>query len=91
MTFDETRLLGKCLDSLDWLFDGHASAADVWDVLSDARQALRETAHREQLDQALAGLLPIIRSRAPAKVQRDKALIVTGDLRGYLAELLPIE
>jgi hypothetical protein len=91
VTAHERKLLENVLDALDRLFDRQCSVIDLWALLFATTEALRATEHCDQLERTTAILLAIIRSGASEEMQRDRALIVTDELRHYLAGLLPIE
>jgi hypothetical protein len=83
----EKLLLENLLDALDRLFDRKSSTLDVWALLFATREALQGTEHESELKRPLAELLAVIKSAASSETQRDRALVVTNDLRHYLAEL----
>lgn len=89
MEAGEQLLLENALDALDRLFDRECGAIDVWALLVATAAALRDTPHRAALEEPLAELEAIWRSRSSADSQRDRAIAVTDPLRHYLARLLP--
>lgn len=87
----EIQLLNNVLDALDRMFDGHMRAIDLWALLLATSEALRDTVHYDALFEPTAGLLTVVRSKATHEIMQDRALAATGELRHYLADLLPVD
>ncbi|HWL08206.1 MAG TPA: hypothetical protein VNQ76_07375 [Planctomicrobium sp.] len=91
MTTREKILLENVLDALDRLFDRQSSVVDIQSLLLATSEALSSTCHEPLLRTAERELQTIIRSTTSEEERRDRALLVTNDLRIDLAQKLPID
>ena len=87
MTDTESKLLDDLLECLDRLFDGHAKAIDVRDMLLAASNTLSGTKHCDILRNTSAKLDCLIALRSAPRLESEQALAITDDLRNYLAAL----
>ena len=87
MTNDEGMLVNNVLDGLDRLFDRESKAVDLQALIFATSKALSNTEHFAILNDAANSLEKIVCSELKAEDERDSALVVTNDLRIYLAEI----
>ncbi len=87
MTQNEKFMLENVLDALDRLFDRQSSAIDVWALLFATSEALYATPHYPEFTNPTARLKELLSLSYSPEKERELALLVTDDLRHYLAAL----
>jgi hypothetical protein len=84
---NEKLLLRNVLNTLERLYDRLSSARDVWVLLIKTGEALRYTPHYPEFVRPTAELEALIKIKQSPEAERDQALLITDDLRKYLAKL----
>jgi hypothetical protein len=87
MTETETQLLENALDALDRLYDSQSSVTDVHALLFATAWAMKGTRFFDPLHDAAKSIAPL--RALPHEPARDRALVLTDDLRILLAENTP--
>ena len=85
---DERILLENVLDGFDRLFDNKSEAIDIYSLLVATGIALSATRFSPTFESTTHQLETIIRSTAALDQKRDAALVVTDELRHFIAEEL---
>jgi len=89
MSKDEKHLLEDLMDSLDRLFDRESKVVDVHALLLATAKALAGSEYAPRLEQFIAPLGGLVRKSCTEEERREGALLVTNDLRLFLADVLP--
>ena len=88
MTSDEKQLLDNLLDSLDRLFDSESAVADIHALLFATSKALALSELGPRIELFVTPLGELVRKRGTEEARRDEALMITNDLRLFLADVL---
>jgi hypothetical protein len=85
----ETQVLSNSLDALDRLYDGQIFVFDLHALFFATSAALNGSSHSQHFDPVVKQLRGLMRSGKHGDKQRDQALVLTDELRHYLAQCLP--
>jgi hypothetical protein len=88
LTKDERLLLERVVKSLNELFDGVCTVADVHALLVAARMAVGDGELKVALEEAVGRLGAIVGSDALLEEKREQGLAATDGLRSVVAERL---
>lgn len=88
MTKDEYRLLENVLDGLDRLFDFQANAIELHALIFATSRALVNTEYFQILNRTSDALEALLNAGSKVSDERREALLITDDLRRFVAEKL---
>lgn len=88
MTEIENELLENILDGLDRLFDRESRAIDIYTLVFATSNFFSDTEYFSILDKTAKELKKILDLKLNAENERNESLIVTNDLRHFLANIL---